>query len=89
MRVTQKGQVTIPREIRDKAGILPETEVDFVLEGDRILIKKRKNDSSSRGRRLLRRMRGKATVSIISLPSPGGPPDYAYPIVWTLPSRLW
>ena len=30
MRVTIKGQVTIPREIRDKLGIMPYTEVDFV-----------------------------------------------------------
>ena len=36
MRVTTKGQVTIPVKIREKLGITPETEVDFLLEGDRV-----------------------------------------------------
>ncbi len=63
MRVTQKGQVTIPQEIREKAGILPETEVDFVFDGERIYLEKREG-SSGRGRTLLQRMRGKATVAL-------------------------
>ena len=33
MRITSKGQVTIPIAIREKAGLLPETEVEFVMEG--------------------------------------------------------
>ena len=32
MRVTSKGQVTIPLEVRQKLGIRPSTEVEFVLE---------------------------------------------------------
>ena len=32
MRITSKGQVTIPQRIREDAGLLPNTEVDFVLE---------------------------------------------------------
>jgi len=36
MRVTSKGQVTIPQEIRDKYGFLPQTEVAFVEEGERV-----------------------------------------------------
>ncbi|HKK98787.1 MAG TPA: AbrB/MazE/SpoVT family DNA-binding domain-containing protein, partial [Desulfotignum sp.] len=32
MRVTTKGQVTIPRHIREKLGILPATEIAFVEE---------------------------------------------------------
>ena len=34
MRVTEKGQVTIPKPIRDRLGIGPGSEVDFVNEGD-------------------------------------------------------
>ena len=34
MRITSKGQVTIPVAIREKAGLLPGTEVDFQLDGD-------------------------------------------------------
>jgi AbrB family looped-hinge helix DNA binding protein len=33
MRVTVKGQVTIPKEIRDRLGIGPGSEVDFVSDG--------------------------------------------------------
>jgi len=29
MRITSKGQVTIPQHIREKAGLLPNTEVRF------------------------------------------------------------
>ena len=29
MRITSKGQVTIPQEIREKAGLLPHSEVEF------------------------------------------------------------
>ena len=36
MRVTTKGQVTIPQEIREKLGITPAVEVDFIEEKDRI-----------------------------------------------------
>jgi AbrB family looped-hinge helix DNA binding protein len=33
MRVTSKGQVTIPKPIRDQLGIKAGSEVDFVEEG--------------------------------------------------------
>ncbi len=29
MQITSKGQVTIPQELRNKAGLLPRTEVEF------------------------------------------------------------
>ena len=32
MRVTTKGQVTIPQHIREKLGIFPATEIEFVEE---------------------------------------------------------
>ena len=34
MRITTKGQVTIPQDIRERFGLLPHTEVEFVVEGD-------------------------------------------------------
>ena len=40
MRVTEKGQVTIPKHIRDAAGVLPGSEVAFALEAGRIVITK-------------------------------------------------
>ncbi len=39
-KVTSKGQVTIPKEIRDDFGFLPGTEVEFVREGDGIRVRK-------------------------------------------------
>ena len=38
MRVTTKGQVTIPRNIRELLGIKPETEVDFKEDHGRFYI---------------------------------------------------
>jgi bifunctional DNA-binding transcriptional regulator/antitoxin component of YhaV-PrlF toxin-antitoxin module len=35
MRVTRKGQVTIPQAIRDRYGFLPKTDILFVEEGSR------------------------------------------------------
>jgi len=63
MRVTSKGQVTIPVEIRQKLGIMPHTEVEFVLEGDDRAVL-RKVNQSDRGDRLIETMRGKGSVSM-------------------------
>ncbi len=38
MRVTTKGQVTIPQGIREYLGIAPNTEVDFVVQDDRVFL---------------------------------------------------
>ena len=38
MHVTDKGQVTIPKHIRDAAGVAPGSEVSFSLEGSKIVI---------------------------------------------------
>ena len=59
MRVTDKGQVTIPIGIRRKTGLLPNTDVEFVVSGKRVII--RKSAKARRGRRLVAAMRGRAT----------------------------
>ena len=38
MRITSKGQVTIPAYIREATGLLPHTEVEFQLDGDTVRI---------------------------------------------------
>lgn len=38
MRVTEKGQVTIPIEVREKLGITPGSEITFVEEGERFYL---------------------------------------------------
>lgn len=37
-RVGAKGQVVIPKPLREQANILPGSEVDFEVDGDRIVI---------------------------------------------------
>ena len=63
MRVTSKGQVTIPIEIRRKLGIGPDTELDFDLVGETIRIRERLG-AGSRGQLLVDQLRGKATRRI-------------------------
>jgi len=40
MRVTTKGQVTIPRSVREKLGIVPQTNIDFLEDKGRFYIVK-------------------------------------------------
>lgn len=35
MRVTTKGQVTIPKNVRESLGIAPETDIDFQEDNGR------------------------------------------------------
>ena len=60
MRITSKGQVTIPQEIRLRLGLQPETEVDFDVVGNTVRIRKAEG-RHGRGRGLVERMRGRAT----------------------------
>ena len=60
MRVTVKGQVTIPLHIREKLHINPATEVDFIEENGRVYLVKRKGDNAAVKR--FTRLRGIATV---------------------------
>lgn len=55
MRISMKGQVTIPHEMRAKLGMLPYTEVDFILKEDGILIKKQR-ESKRKGLKLLEQL---------------------------------
>jgi AbrB family looped-hinge helix DNA binding protein len=65
MRITSKGQVTIPVEIREKAGLLPGTEVDFELKGDEVrIVKAAAPRRETRGQEIVRRLRGSATVKM-------------------------
>jgi AbrB family looped-hinge helix DNA binding protein len=65
MRITEKGQVTIPIEIRERFGFLPQTDVDFVVENGSVkLVKVASRRGEGRGERIVRRMRGTATVGM-------------------------
>ena len=60
MRVTSKGQVTIPQHIREKLGIFPSTEIEFVEEKDRVYIVKKEVPANRNNK--FRKLRGVATV---------------------------
>ena len=65
MRITSKGQVTIPIAIREKAGLMPNTEVDFDFDGQYVRIRRaRRKKSSNRGEGLIERMRGRGDIKM-------------------------
>ncbi len=59
MRITSRGQVTIPAAIRHEMGLLPETEVEVVISRGKVVLRKR-SGRGSRCRTLVDAMRGKA-----------------------------
>lgn len=61
MRVTSKGQVTIPRYVRQCLGIFPQSEVEFVVEGNTVVLRT-VTEKNGRGKKLVDAMRGRATV---------------------------
>jgi AbrB family looped-hinge helix DNA binding protein len=65
MRITSKGQVTIPADIRERAGLLPHTEVEFKFDGKAVRIVRAKGrHKSSRGSRIIERLRGSGDVTM-------------------------
>jgi AbrB family looped-hinge helix DNA binding protein len=62
MRVTIKGQVTIPQHIREKLGITPNTEVDFIEKNNQVYLTKKIGNNARSNR--FRRFRGIATVKM-------------------------
>ncbi|WP_417232624.1 AbrB/MazE/SpoVT family DNA-binding domain-containing protein [Brevundimonas sp.] len=61
MRITSKGQVTIPIDIRERAGLLPHTEVEWAIENGKVVL--RPADGLTRGQRLVERLRNSATAN--------------------------
>ena len=65
MRITSKGQVTIPANIRERAGLLPNTEVDFEFDGKAVtIVKARKPAKESRGAKLVAHLTGRGDVKM-------------------------
>jgi AbrB family looped-hinge helix DNA binding protein len=64
MHITTKGQVTIPRTIRNKTGMLPNTEVEFTISDKNNVIIMKKKKRSSRGSDLIKKMRGRANTKM-------------------------
>jgi AbrB family looped-hinge helix DNA binding protein len=64
VRITSKGQVTIPMEIRDALGLLPNTEVEFEIDGEAVRITRAARPGRNRGREIVEHMRGRGTVKM-------------------------
>jgi len=63
MKITSKGQVTLPLALRKQSGLVPDTEVEFELVGGCILIKKAKH-KPHRGAKIVERMKGRADIGM-------------------------
>ena len=60
MRITSKGQVTIPQTVREKAGLMPGTDVVFELDGSTVrLVKVTEGGRQTRGQKLVEGLRGR------------------------------
>ncbi len=62
MKVTTKGQVTIPQQIRDQLGIHPGADVDFTVDGDAVRLTPVRK--TSMGASVVERMRGRGSVHL-------------------------
>lgn len=62
MKITSKGQVTIPQHIRERLGLLPNTDVEWELRDGMAVLQKAQGEGGRRGRALIERMRGRGSV---------------------------
>ena len=65
MRITSKGQVTIPQEIRRRAGLAPNMEVEFTIENGKIVLRKSRQQKG-RGELAVERLRRARPVTTLS-----------------------
>jgi AbrB family looped-hinge helix DNA binding protein len=68
MRITSKGQVTIPQTVRERAGFMPGTDVEFKIEaGGGVKLVKAKagaRTKKTRGQGLVARLRGRGEFAM-------------------------
>ncbi|MDC9727081.1 MAG: AbrB/MazE/SpoVT family DNA-binding domain-containing protein [Candidatus Thioglobus sp.] len=62
MRITEKGQVTIPRDIREFLGVMPKSEVEFKQDHGKVYIVKA--DKPIRSNNKFKKLRGIATANM-------------------------
>lgn len=63
MKITSKGQVTIPQAVRERHGLLPGTEVRFLDDGKTVRLVKAEGEQR-RGKAIVERMRGRAKTRL-------------------------
>ena len=59
MRITAKGQVTIPQDVRERAGLMPGTDVEFKIEAGAVRLVKVDDGGArlTRGQKLVESLR--------------------------------
>lgn len=68
MQVSERGQVTIPLHIREQFGLLPHTEIEFVVERDRVTLRKKASSVRQQVASLYGRRRfGQGTDALMKL----------------------
>ena len=76
--VAERGQITLPKAIRDALGLTKGTRLKIELDGSRIVIRKDVNDAISRARGRFRLPHGKTTDDVMRElrgRAPGDPTD--------------
>ena len=60
MRITAKGQVTIPKEVRERPGLMPGADVEFEIEAGAVRLIKTTHDGprETQGQKLVDQLRG-------------------------------
>jgi AbrB family looped-hinge helix DNA binding protein len=68
MRITAKGQVTIPAYIRERTGLLPHTDVSFRIDkrGEVVVSRSKSKGAKkpSRGEMIVKRLTGTGTINM-------------------------
>ena len=65
MRITSRGQVTIPADIRAQAGLSPNTEVEFDFDGEAVrIVRAKATKRDGRGARVVAHLQGRGDVKM-------------------------
>jgi AbrB family looped-hinge helix DNA binding protein len=66
MRITTKGQVTIPQDVRERSGLMPGTDVEFEIEAGvvRLVKTRRGGGRQTRGQKLVEGLRGRGDFAM-------------------------
>ena len=63
--LAERGQVVIPKAIRDQLGLTPGTLLTFTVEGGKLIIRKKLDDAFSRARGILKLEPGETVEGIM------------------------
>ncbi len=62
MKVTEEGQISLPPEVAARLGFLPDTELDYFIQGETLLLKK--SQKADRGKKLISTIKGTAKAGL-------------------------